>query len=250
MQREQSERSAKTTATTDLQNFPAFDNTQGQNWGASTVLDGTPGAVNSIAAADIAPVITAVRHLPLVPTSAQDVTVNATVLDDRGAAVTVTLSYRKDGAASWNNVPMFDDGAHNDGIAGDKIFGAQLPAEASGTIVEFYLSATDGGRSRTWPAPALNNAAQGEPFFAEQSQNCLYQVENTSYVGAMPLYRLVMKVADRTTLTDINLGNGSSSHSRFNASFITVDGTSSELRYLSGVRNRGPPVMRQWTTSQ
>ncbi|MBL9210924.1 MAG: lamin tail domain-containing protein [Opitutaceae bacterium] len=217
----------------------AFDNRHGQNWGASSRPEGTPGAVNSLAAADIAPVVTQVRHFPLVPTSAQTVTVTATVVDDRAAAVTVSVHFRKDGAASWTTAPMFDDGAHNDGIAGDRIFGAQLPAEADDTIVEFYVSASDGARVRTWPAPSFNNASSGEPFVAEQSQNCLYQVENATDPGAMPLYRLVMKAADRTTLEGINLGAGSGSRARFNATFITVDGTGTELRYLTGVRNRG-----------
>ncbi|MDO8540573.1 MAG: lamin tail domain-containing protein [Opitutaceae bacterium] len=217
----------------------AFDNSHGQNWGASATAGGTPGAANSIAAVDIAPVVIGVRHFPLVPTSTQAVTVNATVADDRAAAVTVTLSYRHDGAASWNTAPMFDDGAHGDGIAGDRIFGAQLPTAADDTIVEFHITATDGTRARTWPAPALNNSAPEAPFVAEQSQNCLYQVDNTAYAGSMPLYRLVIKAADRATLADINFDTDTYSHARFNATFITVDGTSTELRYLTGVRNRG-----------
>ena len=217
----------------------AFDNSHGQNWGASSRPEGTPGAVNSIATADIAPVVTRVRHFPLVPTSSEVVTVTATVIDDRAAAVTVTVHYRKEGTATWTTAPMFDDGTHNDGIAGDRIYGAQLPAESDDAIVEFYVSASDGTRVRTWPAPALNNASPGDPFVPEQSQNCLYQVENDAYAGAMPLYRLVMKAADRATLTGINLGAGSNSRARFNATFITVDGTGTELRYLTGVRNRG-----------
>ena len=217
----------------------AFDNNHGQNWGASLRVEGTPGAANSIAANDIAPVVSNVRHFPLVPTSTQAVTVTATVVDDRAPASTVTINFRKDGALSWNTAPMFDDGAHGDGIAGDKIFGALLPAEATNTIVEFYVSATDGARTRTWPAPALNNAKPGDPFVPEQSQNCLYQVENPTYAGGLPLYRLIIKAADRSTLTDINLGDFNASHARFNATFLTVDGTSLELRYLTGVRNRG-----------
>lgn len=216
----------------------AFDNSFGQNWGASTVNQGTPGTVNSIAAADLAPVVSNVRHFPLVPTSTQPVTVNAAVVDDRSATVTVTVSYRKESATTWVTAAMFDDGAHNDGLAGDKIFGAQLPAEADDTIVEFYVSASDGSRTRTWPAPALNQATPGGPLAAEQSQNCLYQVDDTTYAGVMPLYRLVMKTADRSSLEQINLVN-TASHSRFNATFITVDGTGSELRYLTSVRNRG-----------
>ena len=216
-----------------------FDNNVGQNWGASLKAEGSPSEANSIIAANIAPVVSDVRHFPLVPTSTQGVTVNATVRDDHGAGVIVTVSYRKDGATNWTTAPMFDDGAHNDVIGGDRIFGAQLPAQAADTIVEFYVSATDGSLTRTWPAAALNNAEGGDPFVAEQSQNCLYQVEDTTIARAMPLYRMVMKASDRTTLANINLGTGSSSQARYNATFITVDGTSTELRYLTGVRNRG-----------
>ncbi|MDP3069819.1 MAG: lamin tail domain-containing protein [Opitutaceae bacterium] len=217
----------------------AFDNNSGQNWGASAKAEGTPGEANSIAASDIAPLVSGVRHFPLVPSSDQTVTVSAVVIDDRGATVAVTVTYRKDGSAGWTTVAMFDDGAHNDGLAGDNVFGARLPAEADGSIVEFYITATDGGRARTWPAPALNNAAQGDPFVAEQSQNCLYQVDNKAYFGAIPLYRLILKAADRATLASINLGTGKDSHARFNATFLTMDGVRKELRYLSGVRNRG-----------
>ena len=218
---------------------PASDNTYGQNWGASTQSEGTPGAANSLLAADIAPLVIDVRHSPLVPNSNETVTVSATVLDDRASAVTVTVSYRREGAGNWSTAPMFDDGAHNDRLAGDKIFGAQLPAEADDTIVEFYVSASDGSHTRTWPAPALNSASPGGPFVAEQSQNCLYQVENATFSLEMPLYRFVMKAADRATLADINQEFSADSHSRFNATFITVDGTGTELRYLTGVRNRG-----------
>ncbi len=217
----------------------AFDNSYGQNWGASTKVDGTPGAANSIAAPDIAPVVTDVRHFPLVPTPAQGVNVNATVIDDLAAEVAVVVRFRQAGSVAWNTAPMFDDGAHNDGIAGDNIFGAQFPPQADATIVEFHVSATDRTRTRTWPAPALNNATPGDPFVAEQSQNCLYQVDGTTYQGMMPLYRLVMTPADRATLASINLGTGTESHARFNTTFITVDGTGPELRYLTGVRNRG-----------
>lgn len=219
-----------------------FDNNLGQNWGASLANEGTPGAVNSIAATDIAPVVTEVRHFPLVPTSSEVVTINATVIDDHAAAVTVAINYRNDGATSWTTAPMFDDGAHNDGAAGDRIFGAQLPAQATDTIVEFYVSASDGTQTRTWPAPARNNASPEQPFVAEQSQNALYQVGNPRdalYPGSMPLYRLVLKAADRAELAQTNLGDGTESHAHFNAAFITTDGTSAELRYLVGVRNRG-----------
>lgn len=217
----------------------SFDNSLGQNWKPSTVEQGTPGAANSVAAANIAPVVLDVAHFPLVPTSAETVTVNATVLDDAGDAVNVQLHYRNDGAADWQTIAMFDDGQHADGLAGDHIYGGQIPVQASGTIVEFYLAASDGPRSRTWPAPVMNNAAPGDPFVAEQTMNCLYEVSDTAYGGAMPIYRMVMTAADRAVLTSINNGNGRNSKARFNTTFVTRDGSGTELRYQCLARNRG-----------
>src|SRR5438067_4282063 len=45
---------------------PTLSNNDGQNWGASTPDQGTPGAANSIASANIAPEITNVAQTPLV----------------------------------------------------------------------------------------------------------------------------------------------------------------------------------------
>lgn len=225
-----------------------FDNAEGQNWLPSTASNGTPGASNSVAAADIAPVIDQAEHFPLVPTSAETVTVTCRVRDDHAALLTVNLHFRVDGAPSFNSAPMLDDGLHGDALAGDGIFGATLPAEPNGTIVEFYFTATDGALSRSWPAAARDYT--GTPV---QSQNCLYQVDNTIYSGAMPIYRMVMRAADRTELNNINTDSGTPpfpfnpdepadqtfSHARFNATFVSRDGTGTKLRYQAGVRNRG-----------
>jgi sugar lactone lactonase YvrE/formylglycine-generating enzyme required for sulfatase activity len=48
------------------------------------------------------------------------------------------------GASSSTNVAMFDDGAHNDGTAGDGTYGTSIPAMPTGTAVTYYLTATDG----------------------------------------------------------------------------------------------------------
>ena len=222
-----------------------YDNSTGQNWASSTAVQGTPGAANSVAAANIAPVISGVEHFPLVPSSADTVTVNARVADDAAGALTVEVHYRNDGAASFTTAAMFDDGAHDDALAGDGFYGAQLPARANLTIVEFYIAATDSAPlTRTWPAPALDYT----PALV-QTQNCLYQVDNTAYAGAMPIYRMVMRAADRTELANINANTGTipfpptsdqrQSHARFNATWISRDGTGDKMRYLAGARNRG-----------
>ncbi len=226
-----------------------FDNSAGQNWAASATAEGTPGGANSVAASDIAPVISDAEHFPLVPSSTQSVTVTCRVVDDHATAMTVELHHRLDGAALFTTDTMFDDGAHGDALAGDGVFGALLGPEANGTIVEFYFTATDAAtNTRTWPATARNYTGA----FVQRC-NCLYQVHNSVYAGAQPLYRMVMLAADRSELSDINTDTGTPpfpfnpnedpdqthSHARFNATWISTDGTGAELRYLTGVRNRG-----------
>ena len=52
-------------------------------------------------------------------------------------------------------VTMSDDGAHGDGAAGDGVYGSQIPAEAAGTTVHYYITATDDtGNTSTDPAAA------------------------------------------------------------------------------------------------
>ncbi len=96
---------------------------------------------------------------------------------------------------------------------------------------------------RYWPAPVLET--NGVPI---QAANCLYQVDDSAYAGSQPLYRIIMNASKLAELTQINRNSPSPpystsdqtrSHSRFNATFISIDGTSTELRYLTGVRNRG-----------
>ena len=228
---------------------PAFDRDTGQNWKTSTVDGGTPGVVNSVAAANLAPVIDKAAHFPWVPRSTDSVTIACRVRDDQAGPVTVKLFHRVDGTPTFSESPMRDDGAGGDPVAGDGLFTAVLTPEASGTIVEFYFSATDAtALTRTWPAPARDYTGT-----EVQSQNCLYLVDDAAVAGTMPLYRVVMRAADRAELNNINTDAGTPpfpfnpneptdqthSHARFNATFISRDGTGTKVRYLAGTRNRG-----------
>ncbi len=227
---------------------PLFEVDEGQNWAVSTVMQGTPGAANSVESANLPCIVDKVSHFPIVPKASDVVAVSCRVRDDLGATPVVTLYSRTDGAASFFAMSMLDDGAHGDGVAGDGIFGAYVPAQAEGTRVEFYVSASDGVQTRVWPAPARDYTG-----LLEQSQNCIYQVDSTAYLGAMPLYRMVLRSADAAELAAINADTGTPpfpfnageaqdqthSHARFNATFISFDGTGSKVRYLTGVRNRG-----------
>jgi len=169
---------------------PALGNDSGQNWAPSTVSGGTPGAANSVASGDVAPEILDLQNLPVIPKSTDPVTITARIVDEEASGQTVAVHWRIDGTASWNVAPMADDGAHNDGAAGDGVWGAILPPQPNNTVVELYVSASDNtGHTRTWPGPTDATGTQGA--------NVLYQVDDTTYTGNQPVFKLIMTEAQR-----------------------------------------------------
>ena len=220
-----------------------LSNNWGENWGGSVNAGGTPGARNSNYAADTAPIVLDFQHLPAIPRHTDPVTVTAQVVDEAqaNAGATVQLWYRVDGTTSWTMVAMSDDGLHGDGLAGDGTYGAVLPAQPNNTVVEMYVRATDAaGHARTWPGPVVGDAGNG------QTANALYQVDDTFNPdatwtpGATPFYRIVMTEASRQDL--YNIGHTATerwSDAAMNATFISMDGTGTEARYTTSVRNRG-----------
>ncbi len=212
----------------------ALPGTHGQNWQPSTVPNGTPGAPNSVARADTAPLILKPSHFPRQPRSTDAVTITARLLDETPVGLTATLYYRRDGAPAFTAVEMRDDGRQGDGAAGDGVFGAVVPPAPDGTVVEFYLVAADAaGHTRTYPAPVSEDGAPA------QVANLLYQVDDTPPApGPLPEYRLILRAVDLAELQQIN-ATSSRSHAQFNATFLSLDSRGVELRYLVGVRNRG-----------
>ncbi len=239
---------------------PTLPNEFGPNWAASLTDGGTPGRANSIFATDIAPLVLHVTQTPIIPGPNDPVTVTARVVDEATGGLTVVLHWRLDSStyadqnvypqynsADYNDLPMLDGGTHGDEQANDGVFGAVIPAQPNGRVVEFFVEARDaGGKARTWPAPSV---VDGAP---QQVTNALYQVDGSfdstrPWAPAdQPLYLLVMTEAERARLADIGNGTGgpgseddSDSAAHMNGTFISVDGTGVELRYEVGIRNRG-----------
>jgi hypothetical protein len=213
----------------------AMPNDAGQNWSSSTGLGGTPGQANSTATADIAPLISGVTHFPPVPRSTTPVTVTARVRDELSNGVAgVTLFYRNHTSSSpgvFVSTNMFDDGAHSDGQGGDGLYGAVLPAAPNGTVIEFYVRATDvGTHSRTWPAPNWNT----DGTFG-QLANALYQVDDEVVGDTMPVMRIVMTGTERASFPASDRDTDAES----NVTLISEDGDGTKIRYLGGVRIRG-----------
>jgi hypothetical protein len=206
----------------------------GQNWATSIPLNGTPGAANSVRSGNIAPMILELQHFPAVPKSTDPVTISARLVDEQTNGLSVTLFHRNAstlGPPNFSSTSMFDDGLHNDGVAGDGIYGAVLLPEGNRTVIEFYASATDGVASRTWPAAALDEFGN-----SVQAANALYQVDDSVYSGPpQPICRLVMTETERAELQNINR----QSDAEMNATFISTDGVEPRIRYNIGMRIRG-----------
>jgi hypothetical protein len=134
----------------------ALSNDNGQNWGPSVPVGGTPGAVNSLAASDIAPLISESTHSPIVPTSTSAVTISARVTDEQSSGVVVQLFYRTL-QNPFIQVDMLDNGLSGDGGAGDGIYAATVPAISNRTVVEFISRpAMPGATSARIPRPGIN----------------------------------------------------------------------------------------------
>ena len=218
--------------TLELRNA-ALQTRNGQNWTSSVVAGGTPGHRNSVSSANIAPVISGVKHSPAVPRSSESVTVSARILDEQRDRLKVTLHLRNvtdSTPLSFITLPMFDDGAHKDGEAGDGVYATQIQPLPNKLIIEFYISAVDGdGLLRSWPA-----AARLQDGSFAQAANALFQVDNAPPSMDQPSFHLTMSAQERYNLSEDRFEN-----SQANATFISTGGEGTQIRYTVGVRPRG-----------
>jgi hypothetical protein len=119
---------------------------------------GTPGMSNSQHATNAGPAIYNVTHSPSVPAAYQPAVVTVQVHDPDGVQ-NLTLNYRIDPATTYASVTMKDDGTGGDVVAGDGIFSATIPGQAAGTLVAYYLSATDSHSAASrFPALLTDNS--------------------------------------------------------------------------------------------
>ena len=205
-------------------------NDYGQNWSASQPEQGTPGAANSVASDEVAPIISDVMHSPAIPSSSDHVVVTSRSLD--ATLDNTAYLYWRVADDPFQRVEMQDNGQSGDLTAGDGLASAQIPPHPDGTVVEFYILAEDAsGNTRTWPAETAN---------AGQSANLLYQVHDqfdaSNWVpGSAPIYFEIMTDAERETFRQIVR----ESDAQMNATLISATGTGIDVRYNTGVRIRG-----------
>jgi hypothetical protein len=80
----------------------------------------------------------------------------------------VTLFYCPGAYGHFSKTLMYDDGQHDDGAAGDGVFGAEIPGYSTGTLVRFYIQA------------AANNTAKTLTFYPKGAEHDVFYY----YTGA------------------------------------------------------------------
>ena len=167
--------------------------------GVTSLLNSITTRRNSLNAntevAQVAPTIGVVDHLADgvlngSPQAGSAVDVTAAVTSTNGI-FGVTLYWSPGLTGLFSKVPMLDDGAHNDGAAGDGIYGAQVPGNSAGTWVRYYIEA------------AANNAAHSvkySPVGAEHDVY-IYQVQVAPAPASGVVINEVM-ASNATTATD------------------------------------------------
>jgi hypothetical protein len=93
----------------------------------------------------------------------------------------VSLFYAIGLAGNFDRVEMLDDGQHHDGAAGDGLYGADLPGQAFGTWVRFYVEA------------AANNAAKSVSYLPTGAEHdvFVYQVTSETVAGKIAINEVV-----------------------------------------------------------
>ncbi len=149
------------------------------------VLRGTPGAPNSMLTANLGPTFDGFQHSPVVPQANQPVTISVHASDPQGVNA-VTLHWSANGGP-WQTTPMMPGAlAAPPGYAN---YSATLAGQPAGTLVQFYVLATDGlGASATFPARGTNSRAF---FKVDESKPLMTQLHRFS---------LLMSTADANLL--------------------------------------------------
>ena len=171
-----------------------LDNGVGEAWRASAGLHGTPGATNSVDDPTPPPVVSRTAHTPPIPAPFASVTVTAFVFDD-SLTPSVTLYWRQDAdpTLAYSSTPMFDDGLHGDGTAGDRVYGATVPGLGEGARMDFTIRADDGTGVGAAPAGHDTLAAGGYP-----AQTYLLKFSAAALPTDFPSYHLVTTQRTRT----------------------------------------------------
>lgn len=166
----------------------------------------------------VAPTITSYAASNLLPTYGETITITATVSNE----TSVYLGYRMEHPLKFTRVQMFDDGAHNDGAAGDHVYGASVTMNTA--ELEYYIYTENA------------NAGLFSPQRAEHEYHSLFTVIPLAAVGEVVVNELM---ASNNVTADDNYGESDD--------WIELYNTTSGALSISGLWLSDDPVnMSKW----
>jgi|TARA_B100001971_G_C18229060_1_gene562664 hypothetical protein len=117
--------------------------------------------INQLENTEMNPVIKYIKHQKISPTEAQVVA----FIEVQNNPANVSLEFSLDGS-NWNSTIMYDDGNHNDGLAGDMIYGATITGMIEDNETLYQIFADDShGNSNLMPCePVIINAVDETPL--------------------------------------------------------------------------------------
>ncbi len=192
---------------------------------------GTPGQPNSRLVANAGPAIYEVTHTPSLPAASQAAVVTARAHAAQGLT-NLTLFYRVDPATQYTAVPMTDDGAGGDMLAGDGLFSATIPGQSANKVVAFYVAAADSlGAATRFPALVNDNAPVRE---------CVVLFGDGNPSGSFGVYHLWI------TQTNVNRWSSLSDLSNESSDCTMVNGN--RVIYNMQARFAGSPFHQGFNT--
>lgn len=161
------------------------------------------------------------------PAENQPVNVRSSITSVNGID-NVQLYYSNNIVGRFSKTQMFDDGLHDDSLAGDGIFGGTIPGFAAGTWVRYYIQAT------------AANTAKSVSYFPPGAEHnvFIYTISPTASTDTSIVINEVM-ASNITTAAD-NFGEYDDWIELYNKSTVAVD--------ISGYYLTDNPVnLNKWT---
>ncbi len=217
--------------------YNIFDFAIDAQLGTATQFKATPGAQNSVFAANGTPAVRGVTHSPQQPDSGDPITVTARISDRQGLGnvdlryqvvapglfipaelprtttevlnnIVANPDYPKlangafELAANWTTVPMTDNGSASTDTAGDGTFTGVIPPQPHRALVRYRIFATDLAAGSV-QVPATDDPSRNFSAFV---YNGLPAYTNGAFTAvpqdleSLPVYHWVMRPADFTSL--------------------------------------------------
>ncbi|MBI5471852.1 MAG: CotH kinase family protein [Ignavibacteriae bacterium] len=129
-------------------------------------------ALNQITPANVAPILSDLVHAPRYPFANDPVTFTLRI-EDESVPPVAGIRYRINGGAWQPTVALFDDGLHNDGAAGDEVYGATLSSLPANAFIEYYATATDLQNQTSVEPPDAPTSLAGFRVSGEMPKLCI-----------------------------------------------------------------------------